>query len=395
MMKSVTIASTLVLLTFFTLTASADGLIYQVPKDGTSVEYDMKLSFNNATVDGNELNVDGSLKISSVGKEIVNGQPCRWIEFEVRSNKPDREHANWTKVLVPETELAAGKAPIKHIRRAWFQLNDQAVREISDFTISDNDVGALLAFLAGPFTDNKELVAKTIESGLGKLDCKGVSGSIEFASNKRKHKYTYRNRLHEKAPFGVVSSDIKFEIMNHGRLESSGTIRITARNVKQNAVAKIPNGKSKPIRKPNKLVRILPGIGLGKVRFGMSFSEVRKKLGPPDRKTGGIYEYTSLGFAVMPGPKGRVAALMCGDGTCRTDAGFSLADVFKGVTNEGIKMGSTTEQVVEAYGVPNKKDSSKVNEVAFEEYHYTKLKMNFRFKDDRLIHLTLRAAPIR
>jgi hypothetical protein len=58
-------------------------------------------------------------------------------------------------------------------------------------------------------------------------------------------------------------------------------------------------------------------------------------------------------------------------------------------------MGSTTEQVVEAYGVPNKKGSPKVNEVAFEEYHYTKLKMNFRFKDDRLIHLILRAAPIR
>jgi hypothetical protein len=60
---------------------------------------------------------------------------------------------------------------------------------------------------------------------------------------------------------------------------------------------------------------IVPGVGVGPIKFGMAMDEVKQALGPPDRTTGKVLEYLSLGLAVIPSKRdGTVGAIMMGDG---------------------------------------------------------------------------------
>jgi len=60
--------------------ARADGLIYQLPADGTSAEFDLKVTMES---NGQTMEADGSFAIKSVGKQKVDDVDSRWIEFEL------------------------------------------------------------------------------------------------------------------------------------------------------------------------------------------------------------------------------------------------------------------------------------------------------------------------
>jgi hypothetical protein len=214
----------------------ADGLIYKLPKDGTSVEFEMNGSFER---NGETMEFEGTFSMSSVGKETVDGEACRWIEFKMIWKREGDERAIRVKALVPEKQLAAGKSPFSHVKKTWFKQGDQEAKEITDF--SDRDAGPLPSFLAGPFDDAKKLEAETIDSGLGKLKCKGVTGSMQFQQGTLDHSYTFTNRLNDKAPFGVVASEMKFEMMSNGQLIGSGTMTIKVAKVGKDAATEIPN----------------------------------------------------------------------------------------------------------------------------------------------------------
>jgi hypothetical protein len=63
----------------------ADGLIYQLPGDGTWARFDID---RKATPpDGKESTMIGSLTLSSVGAAEVDGEPCRWIEIAIEMKK--------------------------------------------------------------------------------------------------------------------------------------------------------------------------------------------------------------------------------------------------------------------------------------------------------------------
>jgi hypothetical protein len=61
-------------------------------------------------------------------------------------------------------------------------------------------------------------------------------------------------------------------------------------------------------------MEIVPGTGVGPIKFGMAMEEVKKTLGQPDPAPGKPLQYSSLGLAVIPSSQdGTVGAIMMGD----------------------------------------------------------------------------------
>ena len=131
-------------------------------------------------------------------------------------------------------------------------------------------------------------------------------------------------------------------------------------------------------------VLIEPRVSVGKVRAGMTSQQVLNELGQPDRKTGAALEYSSLGFAVIPGSNGIVAAVMCGDVT-----GLSgpFVSAFKGHTKQGIGMRSSREEVLQAYGEPA---LSEKFPRALESLQYPALGLTFTLEAGRVHHIIVR-----
>lgn len=135
---------------------------------------------------------------------------------------------------------------------------------------------------------------------------------------------------------------------------------------------------------PDKPVIIEPGTSVGKVRAGMTLAEVRSELGEPERTTHNAWEYTCLGFAVMPGADGRVQVVMCGD-VMGIDG--PLVKKFRGKTKEGIGLGSTRDELVKTYGEPSR-DQKFLG--ARESMKYDALGITFSLEAGKVHHLIVR-----
>lgn len=94
---------------------------------------------------------------------------------------------------------------------------------------------------------------------------------------------------------------------------------------------------------------VKPGIGMGGLLFGMDQTEIETHLGPPNFKEGdSIFQYT--GLAII-GKDGNVYIITCGDATSTTSRHATDCPC---QTTEGIQIGSTKQDVLNAYGEPDK-----------------------------------------
>jgi len=210
-----------VLLALGATAAWADGLLFQLPEDGTWARYDLEATMTR----GDETRTaEGLIQMASVGRVTEGDQPCRWIEvrFEAKENRggdgdqKSRVDVLVTKVLIPEKHLAKGEDPLKHAVRAWSKHQDRdQPKELKD--PANFERGPLPLVLAAPSKDQKELEAVVVPSKAGDLACKGMEGKVEFHSDRvRTIKGTIETRLHPKAPFGTVSSHWALEMHDDG-----------------------------------------------------------------------------------------------------------------------------------------------------------------------------------
>jgi hypothetical protein len=192
----------------------ADGLFYNLPKDGTWATYQIDGSGKNVGEFGFDLIMKGTLRIASVGRVTEDDQPCRWIEvqFDVETKIGHEKHkkSDWWKLLIPEKHLVKGHSLLDHTRRAWYRSEaDNASRKMDD--PSDGRT-SLPIILAGPLEDSKRLGTAKVESKLGKLRCDGMQGMLELKSTRGgalpevRQKWKLENRVHPDSPFGVVTS---------------------------------------------------------------------------------------------------------------------------------------------------------------------------------------------
>ena len=88
-----------------------------------------------------------------------------------------------------------------------------------------------------------------------------------------------------------------------------------------------------------------PGVGFGGLRLGMSAADVEAWIGPPERLTGKAWEYPSCGFGLAFGPDQRLGALLAGGHP-------TLNERFTVESEEGLGIGSSREEIVDALGEP-------------------------------------------
>jgi hypothetical protein len=217
--------------------ASADGLIYRLPEDGTSVRYALDLKVGRG---GMEKSAGGFLAVSSVGKETVNNEPCRWIEFKMLFDIDGKEQIIVAKMLIPEKALKRGENAGAFMIRGWLQHRGQ-IEEFKD--LQGARAGPLPAFLAGPAADAKKLPKEVIDSKLGKLECEGVTGTHTFDQGQEKVEFKHETRLNDKAPFGVVQSRMEFKVERNGMARESGVLKLDVLEITQGAKSELPDNK--------------------------------------------------------------------------------------------------------------------------------------------------------
>jgi len=192
----------------------ADGLFYQLPEDGSWVLFEAKYTFK---ADGMDKPGEGTgtLNMASVGKVVEDSEPCRWIEFQMKLKDVGPEQILIRKLLIPEKYLKKGENPTEHVVRGWAKFNDEPVERAVPVH------GRWPAYLSGPLQDEKKRDKELVESKLGALKCEGVTGWIQYKEGDMHMKVTFATRFHDKAPFGVLSSRMQFEMKRDGKFQQS------------------------------------------------------------------------------------------------------------------------------------------------------------------------------
>jgi hypothetical protein len=120
--------------------------------------------------------------------------------------------------------------------------------------------------------------------------------------------------------------------------------------------------------KRNESVSIGPGAAVGSVHSGMTIQQVIAELGQPDQTNDSALAYSHLGLMVAPGD---------GDVVHRV----TIVNPFAGRTKEGIGIGSSRADVIQAYGEPT---IAKPGTPNYEFLRYSKLGLVFQLNDGKV-----------
>jgi len=140
---------------------------------------------------------------------------------------------------------------------------------------------------------------------------------------------------------------------------------------------------------------VAPLLGVGDVQFGMSKDQVIKHLGRPDKEYPGA-ETTKLDYVASRGLGLTIHAerglqmIQCWSDSAPQKLPFPVT-TFAGRTKEGIGMGATREQIIDAYGQPDRTGRSGDLQKAFENLYYDKLRIKLTLWQDKLNSITLEA----
>ena len=180
--------------------ARAGGLIQSLPEDGAWVTFKVSSELD---LQGNLQSLDHELKVASVGKQDVEGDPGRWIELSTELGG----RKMLAKLLIAEKFLKAEQNPFEHVAKAWGRGPEGEVRELPE-----GNLRRLLLFaVAVPNFEKPEKKEKeTIQTELGKYECEHWKGEAEvegFQNNQVKFEGDLWT--HNKVPFGLVKAKIK------------------------------------------------------------------------------------------------------------------------------------------------------------------------------------------
>lgn len=132
------------------------------------------------------------------------------------------------------------------------------------------------------------------------------------------------------------------------------------------------------------------GIGVGLVRFGMSKEEVIKHLGQPDKIDELMQDTVRLDYISSRGlnfglnPTVGVNYITCHS---KEYPGYSHITTFAERTKKGVAMGAGLNQIITAYGEPDRTASKG----SFTILYYDNLRSEMRITNDRLVGIKMTA----
>jgi len=179
------------------------GLIDRLPPDGTWARFEKD---------------EALITIASVGKMTVAEQPCRWIEVILEKGGRD---LIW-KLLIQEKYLKRGRNILEQALSVWHCEGWKEPLNITGMSPSV-EFGALTFLLIGPDDDIRLLASQVVETKLGHFECAGWTGRQLTKLDQGEVDATYRQWVHERAPFGVLRSEIEYTANFDGRVRQAKT----------------------------------------------------------------------------------------------------------------------------------------------------------------------------
>jgi len=134
---------------------------------------------------------------------------------------------------------------------------------------------------------------------------------------------------------------------------------------------------------------IEPLVGIGPVQFGMSKEEVIEHFGWPDKTYSG--EETKLSYVASRGLSFTIhAELGLQEISCWSEGMLpSGVSTFVGRTKDGIAIGATQEEIVAAYGQPNRTGTG--SKGVAQNLDYDKLQIRFSLLEGKLRSMIMKA----
>jgi beta-lactamase regulating signal transducer with metallopeptidase domain len=136
---------------------------------------------------------------------------------------------------------------------------------------------------------------------------------------------------------------------------------------------------------------VTPLVGIGSVKFGMSKAEVIAVIGKPEKiqDNGASFIYYSKGMSIGFGKISGVNNFNCYTKKAVWPALLKVRD-FVGSTEQGIKMGSTENEIVAAFGTPKKRvvDGAQVT------LEYKDIGLHFILLKDKLLQFGMMKTPL-
>jgi hypothetical protein len=204
----------------------ADGLIYRLPQDGSWVRYDLSME---GTQDLKwPVKSVGTLMLSSVGRQRIEGQPCRWIELRLdvgaevklpdRQVKAQQRHII-LKMLIPEEYLTAGADPLAHVRRLYYKDGDRKPELIEDEKWKQYEIDRFRPLFpkppAGKIADDHRAF-EALDTKIGRLDCEKLTFESSYdgpLARGARGRWIWQGEhqvwLSEEVPFGVAGLMLK------------------------------------------------------------------------------------------------------------------------------------------------------------------------------------------
>lgn len=185
---------------------SAEGLIHQLPADGSWVRFDATGegldSVGKATV-----SVKGTITLKSVGRETRDSTDCRWIELETvleyQRGDQNGKQDETLKLLIPEKYLTAGQNPRAHVLQAWKKDAQGAIRELDLKGIGAKEVESLdeIFHESPPKVEKQE--GMEIKAPGGTFRCTQIDARISKETDLKQ--IDTRTWLTTEVPFGVAA----------------------------------------------------------------------------------------------------------------------------------------------------------------------------------------------
>lgn len=245
--------------------AFADGLIFQLPPDGTWAKYAVAAEGEGKAegVPKMDLAMTGTLTISSVGEVTRNQQKCRWIELKFENPKSKGHKKLLLKMLIPVDRLKRGDDPLSHSILTYFSLKPIDENKLKSFIEEgfnrvQYEIDRFRTDFPAPLENSKNLMRETAETPAGKFeDCEIVTGTYNYdgplhGGGRSVFSGTYRITIHSKAPFGVVSMQVNAdarEIHDDFVGSFSATKTLVLSETGKNAMSDLPDGNEKKLTK--------------------------------------------------------------------------------------------------------------------------------------------------